>query len=110
MTSAPRESLDIDRLLGDLHRKKRWLDTVIAGLEQAMQSPEIQLLAAVEAAYQDGQMPRVDLAEDAGLLLRTLASKVPRRSPAMERGSTAAESTEVRKQPRFTNSARSRSA
>jgi len=79
MPSAQRESLDIDRLLGDLYRKKRWLDTVIEGLEQAMQSPEIRLIDAVQAAFHDESTPRVDLPTDEGSRLRALASKVPRR-------------------------------
>jgi hypothetical protein len=95
MPAAQRESLDIDRLLGDLHRKKRWLDTVIEGLEQAIQSPEIRLIDAVEAAFQDGQVPHVDLAEDDGLLLRALASKVPRRNPALEKRRAPVGATEA---------------
>lgn len=79
MPSVQRESLDIDRLLSDLHSKKRWLDTVIEGLEQAMQSPEIRLIDAVQEAFPDESIPRVDLPTDQGSLLRALASRVPRR-------------------------------
>jgi hypothetical protein len=80
MPSVQQESLDIDRLLGDLRRKKRWLDTVIHGLEQAIQSPEIRLIDAVQAAFPDESIPRVDLPPAEGSRLRALASKVPRRS------------------------------
>jgi hypothetical protein len=65
-----------------LHRKKCWLDTVIQGLEQAIQSPEIRLIDAVEAAFKDGQTPRVDILAHQGSLLRALAAKVPHRSRA----------------------------
>lgn len=95
MPSAQRESLDIERPLGDLHRKKRWLDTVIEGLEQVIQSPEARLIEAVQAAYDDRQAPRVDLAEQERSLLRALASKVPRRSPAMEKRSFSASAAEA---------------
>ena len=79
MPSAQRESLDIDRVLGDLRRKKRWLDTVIQGLEQAIQSPEIRLIDAVQAAFPDESIPCVDLPPDQGSRIRALAAKVPRR-------------------------------
>jgi hypothetical protein len=95
MPPARRESLDIDRLLGDLHRKKRWLDTVIDGLEQAIQSPEVRLIEAVQAAFDDGPPFRVDLAEHDGLLLRTLASQVARRGPTVERRSVSANAEEA---------------
>lgn len=80
MPSEQRESLDIEKVLEDLYRKKRWLDTVIEGLEQAIQSPEIRLIDAVQAAFVDESAPRVDLAAHEGSLLRTLASQVPRQS------------------------------
>jgi hypothetical protein len=44
-----------------------------------MQSPEIRLIDAVEAVFQDGKTPRVDLPAVDETLLRALASKVPRR-------------------------------
>lgn len=79
MPLAERDGLDIERLLDDLHRKRCWLDTVIEGLEQAVQSPEIRLIDAVEAAFKDGQTPRVDILAHKGSLLQALAAKVPRR-------------------------------
>jgi hypothetical protein len=85
MPSSPPESLDIERLLGDLHRKKRWLDTVIEGLEQAMRSPEVQLINAVGTVLKDGSGPRVDLADGEALHLRVLAARVPRRGLAIEK-------------------------
>lgn len=110
MPSAQRGSLDIERLLGDLHRKKLWLDTVIEGLEQAIQSPENRLIEAVQAAFDEGQTPRVDLAEHEGSLLRALASKIPRRIPAMEKRSSSADAPQKpANQRRITNSGRSRS-
>ena len=79
MPSEQRESQDIDQVLGDLHRRKRWLDTIIQGLEQAIESPEIRLIHAAEAAFQDESGPRIDLQEDQGSLLRMLALKIRRR-------------------------------
>jgi len=95
MASAQRESLDVDRLLGDLHRKKRWLDALIEGLECAIQSPEIRLIEAVQAAFEDEQTPRVDLPAVEESLLRALASQVPRRSPAMNRRRASADAAEA---------------
>ena len=64
MPPAQPESLDIERLLGELHRKKRWLDMVIAGLEQSAQSPELRFVEAVQTLFEDGQTPRADISAD----------------------------------------------
>jgi hypothetical protein len=103
MPPAQLASLDIERLLGDLHRKKRWLDTVIDGLEKAIQSPEIRLIEAVRTAFDDERTPRVDLAEDEGSLLRDLALRVPRRSPAMETRSASGTLRKLHSQPLLRN-------
>lgn len=95
MPPARQESFDIERLLGELHRKKRWLDTVIEGLEQSSQSPELRFVEAVEAVFGDGQTPWVDLPADSKTLLRVLALQIPRRGPAMEKRSAAVDSTEA---------------
>jgi len=79
MPLAKRDGLDIERLLEDLYRKKRWLDAVIEGLDQAIQSPENRLIEAVQAAFKDVPAPLVDIPADEGSLLRALALKVPRR-------------------------------
>ena len=95
MPSAQQKSLDIERLLGELHRKKRWLDTVIEGLEQASRSHEFRFVEAVQAVFGDGQMPWVDLPADSQTLLRALAAQIPRRGPAMDKRSAAADATEA---------------
>ena len=46
--------VDIDLLLNELHTKRKWLDTVIAGLESAIQSSDNRLIESLGAAYSNG--------------------------------------------------------
>ncbi len=68
--------LDIENLLEELERKKRWLDVVIAALEVEREAPRSLLAEAVKSAYQDGQVPLVDLSSESRSLLLHLASQV----------------------------------
>lgn len=94
MPPAQRESLDIEGLLGELHRKKRWLDTVIEGLEQSVQSPELRFVEAVQAVFEDRQTPRADIPAESPSLLRLVAAQIPRRDSAMETRRTVLEAPE----------------
>jgi len=95
MPPTQQEILDIERLLGELHRKKRWLDAMIEGLEEAVHSPQLQLLDAVQAVFEDGQTPRVDIPADYQTLLLVLASQIPRRGLAPENRSSSINATEA---------------
>ena len=72
--------VDIDLLLNELHTKRRWLDTVIAGLESAIQSPDHRLIESLSAAYSNGYMgqPKVDLRSRQQAKLSRLASRIRR--------------------------------
>lgn len=70
--------LDIENLLEELERKKRWLDVVIAALEVECEAPRSLLAEAVKSAYQDGQVPLVDLSSESRSLLLHLATQVRR--------------------------------
>ena len=71
---------DMHVLLNELHAKRKWLDTVIAGLESAIQSPDHRLIESLSAAYSNGTRgrPKVDLRSRQQAKLSRLASKVQR--------------------------------
>ena len=73
-------AVDIDLLLNELHAKRKWLDTVIAGLESAIESPDHRLIENLSAAYSNGHngRPKVDLRSRQQAKLSRLASKVQR--------------------------------
>ena len=73
-------SVNIDLLLNELHAKRKWLDTVIAGLESAIQSPDHRLIESLSAAYSSRHngRPKVDLRSRQQLKLSRLAAKVQR--------------------------------
>lgn len=70
--------LNIEKLLEELESKKRWLDVVIAALEVESEAPRSLLAEAVKSAYQDGQVPLVDLSAESRSLLLHLATHVRR--------------------------------
>ena len=72
---------NINRLLRELHEKKRWLDTMIEGLEAAVGSPHHQLIerAAQMFDHLQGERPKVDLRPQQQRALAALASQVGRR-------------------------------
>ena len=73
-----KRNLDLDRVLDELHAKKRWLDTVIEALEKAIQSPDYQLLECIANAFANGNQsgPKVDLGPPQRARLTRLASEV----------------------------------
>ena len=73
-------TVDIDLLLNELHTKRKWLDTVIAGLESAIQSPDHRLIESLGAAYSNGRngRPKVDLRSRQQAKLSRLASQIQR--------------------------------
>lgn len=73
-------AVDIDLLLNELHTKRKWLDTVIAGLESAIQSPDHRLIESLGAAYSNGHdgRPKVDLHSRQQAKLSRLASQIQR--------------------------------
>ena len=75
-------TVDIDLLLNELHAKRKWLDTVIAGLESAIQSPHHRLIESLSAEYSNGRngRPKVDLRSRQLAKLLRLASKVQRQT------------------------------
>ena len=90
-------SVKIDLLLNELHAKRKWLDTVIAGLESAIQSPDHRLIESLSAAYSSSQngRPKVDLRSRQQAKLSRLASKVQRhivrRQPGQAHNTATAE-------------------
>ena len=75
-----KRNVDLDRLLAELHAKKRWLDTVIEGLEKAVQSPGHQLLEFIANVFGNGNRPgpKVDLGPPQRAKLTRLATEVQR--------------------------------
>lgn len=79
MSHTESQKPDVLNLLEELHRKKRWLDVVIAGLEGVIASPEIRFVLELEKTFNDGQVPCADIPLESATRLSTLAAKVPRR-------------------------------
>lgn len=87
---------NVDLVLEELHAKKRWLDTVIAGLEMALDSPQHRLLemAAETFDLEPNGVPKVDLgggpkAELTQLAVRVGGSRPSRRAaPRVRRRAT----------------------
>ena len=84
-------SVNIDLLLNELHAKRKWLDTVIAGLESAIQSPDHRLIESLSAAYSSrhNEGPKVDLRSRQQAKLSRLASKVQRHTVRRQSGRPA---------------------
>ena len=75
-----KRNVDLDRVLAELHAKKRWLDTVIEALERAIESPDHQLLESIVNAFANGDQsrPKVDLGPPQRARLTRLATEVQR--------------------------------
>lgn len=73
----------MNRLLRELHEKKRWLDTMIEGLEAAAGSPHHQLIEKAGQIFEhlNGSRPKVDLRRAQQEILAGLASQVGRQRP-----------------------------
>lgn len=80
-TQGVADDANVHRLLRELHEKKRWLDTVIDGLEAAAGSPDHQLIARASTMFEhlNGSRPKVDLGPRQQQILAALASQVGRR-------------------------------
>ena len=74
------EGVDLNRLLTELHAKRRWLDEVIRGLEEVLDSPELKFVTAITEVFGEDQSPRpkIDLEAGRQRRLSRLASKVAR--------------------------------
>lgn len=72
---------NVARLLQELHEKKRWLDTLISGLEEAAGSPHHQLIERAGEIFEhlNGARPKVDLRPPQQRVLAELAARVGRR-------------------------------
>jgi hypothetical protein len=83
MSSSLRAANDanVNRLLRELHEKKRWLDTMIEGLEAAAGSPHHQLIETAGQIFEhrNGGRPKVDLRRPQQRILADLATQVGRR-------------------------------
>ncbi len=68
----------VERLLEELHAKKRWLDHMIAGLEAAADSPQHRLIAQAAETFQEAgaASPKVDLIQSKRSELQRLAQRV----------------------------------
>lgn len=72
---------NVNRLLKELHEKKRWLDVLIDALEAAEHSPHHQLIESAERIFEqlNGDRPKVDLRPQQQRILADLACQVARR-------------------------------
>jgi hypothetical protein len=72
---------NVNRLLKELHEKKRWLDVLIQALEAAEVSPDHQLIDSAERIFErlNGDRPKVDLRPQQQRILADLASRIGRR-------------------------------
>jgi hypothetical protein len=68
----------VERLLEELHAKKRWLDQMIAGLEAAADSPQLRLIAQAAETFEEAgaATPKVDLIQSKRSELQRLAQHV----------------------------------
>jgi phage terminase small subunit len=68
----------VEALLRELHEKKQWLDTMISGLEAAVDSPEVRLIELAERSFKAHleDAPHVDLERDGKVALASLARSV----------------------------------
>jgi hypothetical protein len=74
---------NVNRVLRELHEKKRWLDTMIEGLEAAAGSPDHRLIERAGEIFEhlNGTRPKVDLRRPQQRVLADLATQVGRRRP-----------------------------
>lgn len=72
------EGVDLNRLLAELHAKRKWLDEVIRGLEEVSRSPELKFVAAITEIFDEerGSQPKVDLLSRQKRRLARLAARV----------------------------------
>ena len=72
------DGANLDRLLNELHAKKRWLDEVISGLERALRSPDMQFVTSIAKTFgeESRSRPKVDLMSRQQRKLARLASRV----------------------------------
>lgn len=72
--------VDLNRLLAELHAKRKWLDEVIEGLEEVLRSPEIKFVTAITEVFgeEDSPRPKIDLESSGKRRLSRLATKVAR--------------------------------
>ena len=82
------DGANLDRLLNELHAKKRWLDEVINGLEMALRSPDMQFVTSIAKTFGEEARarPKVDLRSRQQRKLARLASRV---TSSRERGQQA---------------------
>lgn len=68
----------IDVVLRDLHDKKRWLDTMIDGLEKALDSPDLRFIESVTEVLDKAPLgqPLVDIQKRNQERLADLAAQV----------------------------------
>lgn len=83
------EGVDLNRLLTELHAKRRWLDEVIRGLEEVLDSPELKFVTAITEIFGEDQGPRpkIDLEAGGQRRLSRLASRVTK--PKAAQGGSA---------------------
>lgn len=79
------EGVDLNRLLTELHAKRRWLDEVIRGIEEVLNSPELKFVTAITEVFgeDDGPRPKIDLEAGRQRRLSRLASKVAKSRAAL---------------------------
>ena len=74
------EEVNLNRLLTELHAKRKWLDEVIRGLEEVLRSPELKFVTAITEVFgeNDGPQPKIDLETGRKRRLSKLATQIGR--------------------------------
>ena len=87
------DPVKVERVLKELYAKKRWLDTMIASLEAAVESPHYRLIQRVNQALSngDGAKPKVDIRKQQQARLAELATQVGKTRRIRRRGRISAE-------------------
>ena len=92
MMEAGISNATLEGVLKDLHAKRDWVDKMIEGLENSMNSPQHKLInMAVESFTEQGdRLPKVDLGEGRQHELGVLAVAAASSKRGRPRGSTSA--------------------
>ena len=82
------DPVKLERVLKELYSKKKWLDTIIASLEAAVESPDYRLIERLSQTLDngDGTRPKVDIRKQQQVRLAALAAQVTKARRIRRRG------------------------
>ena len=86
------DPVKLERVLKELYSKKKWLDTMIASLEAAVESPHYRLIQRVSQTLDNGEGagPKVDIRKQQQTRLAALATQVAKTRRVRRRGRISA--------------------